>query len=191
MSKSRRKTGKGCKWREEEIEYIKTIVKGRLYSEISDMMNKKFGEKYRKYDRVIVKSFCVRRKINSGYDKNKNLEKRQGKQKIGTVIKNKDGYMVVKVKNGDRKEYHKNWIRKHKLIWEEYHGIKVPENHNIIFANGDKNDFSIENLVCVNRSVHCFLTAHKLRFNDIELTKTAINMAKLDLKLKQMENKNE
>lgn len=43
------------------------------------------------------------------------------------------------------------WVNKHIYLWEQAHQRKVPSNHFIIFADGNKSNFAIENLKCVSR----------------------------------------
>lgn len=68
---------------------------------------------------------------------------------VGTeIIDNKDGYHWIKVAEPD------TWRQKHHLIWEEANGQKVPEGCIIRFADGDKENFSPNNLICVSQSVN-------------------------------------
>lgn len=63
---------------------------------------------------------------------------------IGTESINKD-YVWIKVKddyNGGRK----NWKLKQIVVWEEYYG-KIPEGYKIIFCDGNKQNFDINNLL--------------------------------------------
>ena len=57
---------------------------------------------------------------------------------------------VIKTENG--------WQIKQNYIWEQHYG-KVPRNHVVIFADGDKTNFGIDNLRCVpNRT---FIKLHR------------------------------
>lgn len=90
---------------------------------------------------------------------------------IGSERIDKDGLVVIKV--AERK-----WMTKHKHLWEKEKG-PVPKGHVIIFANGDKRDFSSENLICVSRKQLMALNKNKLIKNDIEITKTGVILADL------------
>ncbi|MGT2397820.1 HNH endonuclease signature motif containing protein [Staphylococcus aureus] len=41
-----------------------------------------------------------------------------------------------------------NWKLYHHYVWEKYYG-EIPPKHGIIFLNGNKKDFRIENLAMI------------------------------------------
>lgn len=94
--------------------------------------------------------------------------------------KNDDlGFIYVKVCNGKR---NKNWIPKHRLIYEKEYG-PVPKGHKVIFADGNRNNFDINNLIMVSNAEELHLNKDGLRFNDKELTETGLNITKIKLKI--------
>ena len=40
-----------------------------------------------------------------------------------------------------------HWQSKHSLLWEQHHGRKVPKGHIVMFADGDRRNFDINNLM--------------------------------------------
>ena len=66
---------------------------------------------------------------------------------------NSEGYTEVRMAE-------RVFIGKHRLIWKQHYG-RIPEGHIIIFADGDKQNFAIENLVCVSRGDHAILNKNK------------------------------
>lgn len=84
----------------------------------------------------------------------------------------KRGYVTVKVGEPN------TWKRKHYLLWEKEHG-KLPGNHLIIFADGDKSNFDINNLLLVSRGQHTRLHRNNLLKDDTELTRTMLNLVKV------------
>lgn len=66
------------------------------------------------------------------------------KKPIGTLRITRDGYAIIKVADG-------RYIEKHRALWMEAHGA-IPAGHVIIFADGNRTNFAIENLVCVSRA---------------------------------------
>lgn len=62
---------------------------------------------------------------------------------------------VVRVKTGDGKN---GWKLKHELLWKKYHNAEIPENHIIIFADGNKRNFDKDNLICVDRSTQACIS---------------------------------
>ena len=77
------------------------------------------------------------------------------------------------------------WEYKQRVIWKEIHG-EIPDKHIIIFADGDKSNFDVDNLICVSRDELRQLNLHKLKKDDAELTKTGLNIAKIMIKLAEL-----
>lgn len=93
---------------------------------------------------------------------------------IGSERIGKDGHIFVKV--DDRK-----WMPKHRHLWEQEHG-PVPKNHVVIFANGNKRDFRLDNLILVSRAQLAVINKNKLIFDNPELTKTGVIISDLIMK---------
>ena len=95
-------------------------------------------------------------------------QQRQGKHnpyreryKIGDEIV-RAGYVYVKVADhampsADKKKqqelWNSNWKLKQVKIFEEHHKTKVGKNDVVIFLDGDKRNFDVENLCCINRAI--------------------------------------
>jgi hypothetical protein len=95
---------------------------------------------------------------------------------VGSERIDRDGYTMIKV------AYPNKWRLKHLVIWESFYG-KVPDNHVVIFLDGDIRNFDIDNLKLITRGENLFLNRKKLRFNDRGLTESAVNVAKLNSKI--------
>lgn len=68
---------------------------------------------------------------------------------IGYERISKDGYVEVKVKMRPSSPYcNDNFIPKHRLLWEAENG-PVPKGHKLIFADGDKTNISLDNLLLI------------------------------------------
>lgn len=99
----------------------------------------------------------------------------------------RDGYTYIKLTNN------KKWKLKHRWIWEQKYG-EIPADYVIIFADGNKKNFNIENLILVSRKELAVLNKNKLLRNNAELTNIGIAIAKIkiiiaDKKRKKEENK--
>ena len=94
------------------------------------------------------------------------------KMKVGEDAITTDGYVKTKIAEPDVWEY------KHKLIWTEAHG-PIPEKHSIIFADGNKLNLSIDNLLLVSKAELLMLNRKKLISENSELTKTGLNVVKV------------
>lgn len=88
---------------------------------------------------------------------------------------NDPGYLYVKVCDG---RGNKNWIPKQRVIYEQHYG-HIPPNHKIIFADGNRFNFDIDNLICISSSEELIMNRHNLRFKNSELTKTGTIIAKV------------
>lgn len=91
----------------------------------------------------------------------------------------KDGYTIIKIAEPNK------WMRKHRWIYEQKNG-KIPEDSTIIFADGNKDNFNIENLVLVSRAELAILVRCRLISSVPELTKTGLNIAKIKIKLAEI-----
>lgn len=116
--------------------------------------------------------------LNNGGEKGwfKKGQKPATVRPIGSERVDKDG--IIQIKANETK-----WMSKHKYIWESENG-PVPNGHVVIFANGDKRDFSLDNLVCVSRRQLVMINKNKLITKDEELTKTGVLLTELLLTIK-------
>lgn len=91
---------------------------------------------------------------------------------VGSERISKDGYIEVKVAEPNK------WRLKQRVVYEEAKG-KIPEGCTIIFLDGNKRNFDIDNLRCITRSELLYLNCNGLN-NSNEITETGILMARLD-----------
>ena len=190
-------------WSDEEKQYLAEITPGRGYKEIQSMMSCKFGFDYTHHQ---IKGAITRNKLNTGrtgrFEKGratwnkgtkgltkanvtsfKKGQKSHNYKPVGSERITKDGYCEIKVSDTGRR-----WRPKHVLIYEKHHG-KVPKGSAVIFLDGDKRNFDIDNLYLVTRSQLAMLNKNSLIQKDADLTKTAINVVDLMKKISAMEKK--
>ena len=190
-------------WSDEEKQYLAEITPGRGYKEIQSMMSCKFGFDYAHHQ---IKGAITRNKLNTGrtgrFEKGhatwnkgtkgltkanvtsfKKGQKSHNYKPVGSERITKDGYCEIKVSDTGRR-----WRPKHVLIYEKHHG-KVPKGSAVIFLDGDKRNFDIDNLYLVTRSQLAMLNKNSLIQKDAELTKTAINVVDLMKKISAIEKK--
>lgn len=104
-------------------------------------------------------------------------------REVGSERLNIDGYYEIKVAEPNK------WILKHKFIWEYING-KVPKGFKIIFADGDKKNFNIENLLLVSNEELLRLNRDGLYLKNKELTESGLVLTKLKINLnKKLKNK--
>lgn len=104
---------------------------------------------------------------------------------IGTERIGKGGYIEIKLQDG---KLNKNWEGKHRHLYKKYYG-EIPKNHIVIFADGNIRNFDKENLIVITKNENARLNQNKLRFDDAEITKSAINLTKLMIKTNEIVNK--
>ena len=190
-------------WSDEEKQYLAEITPGRGYKEIQSMMSCKFGFDYTHHQ---IKGAITRNKLNTGrtgrFEKGhatwnkgtkgltkanvtsfKKGQKSHNYKPVGSERITKDGYCEIKVSDTGRR-----WRPKHVLIYEKHHG-KVPKGSAVIFLDGDKRNFDIDNLHLVTRNQLAMLNKNSLIQKDAELTKTAINVVDLMKKISAIEKK--
>jgi hypothetical protein len=167
----------------EEDKFLIDNVKGITELELVNKFNKHFNLnlsyksiKNRKH-RLKIKN-KLKGGFKKGYDSNRFKLKKgdiaYNSVPIGTEVE-KDGYIWIKIKNGSGKQ---NWIQKHRLLWEQYHG-KIPKGYVLIFKDGNKKNITLDNLALVSRKELLILNDYELRFNKKEITESGINIAKL------------
>jgi len=101
----------------------------------------------------------------SGQIRSKRMTKRTSK-----------GNLYIRVFDEDSNT--EKWKSKAVLLWESHNG-PVPQGHVVIFADRDKNNFGISNLLLVNKRELFYMTRLGLICNDAEYTKTGAMMAKM------------
>jgi hypothetical protein len=93
---------------------------------------------------------------------------------IGTLIMKSDGYVWEKVREkGLPSRPWRLWEMKHRLVWESVHG-PIPKGYNIVFLDGDRWNFSIDNLKMVSKRQHATMCKLGLYTKDPELTQAGL-----------------
>lgn len=184
------------KYTDEMKQFILDNYKGRYNQELADLFNQKFNTNITSR---MIKSYKANNKLNSGltgkfrkgqtphnkgkkmpkevYEKVKHTMFAKGNvppnhRPVGSERISKDGYIEVKVAEPNK------WRLKQRVVYEEAKG-KIPEGCPIIFLDGNKRNFDIDNLRCVTRSELLYLNCNGLN-NSNEITETGILMARLD-----------
>lgn len=196
------------KWSEEEINFLREIYPHYPNKEVIEMLKDKFGietsrrnllnvkNRYNIPNKIIPNSGCYR-KGKEPWNKGKTMsEETKAKVKktwfkkgqipknhrpVGSTRIDKDGYKLIKIAEPNK------WVLYHRHLYEEAHREKLNKNEAVIFADGNKSNFDIDNLVKVSRANLLYLNNNKLIFDDPELTKTGVNVSKVAEKIRQRE----
>lgn len=91
---------------------------------------------------------------------------------VGSERITKDGYVEIKVSDPNK------WELKHRYIYEKEHG-KIPEGYNVMFADKNRMNLDIDNLILVSKSEDLIMNKNKLIFEKQELTRTGHLIAKV------------
>jgi len=153
------------------IQWLSKNVPGKSFEDITPLFNCRFRTNL---TITQIRSVCKYRGIKNG-----RIGRRKGRLKIGEerIFNRRVNILFVKVSEKRLKRLHSNasreggWIQKHWLIWEEAFGT-IPKRHIVIFADGNKRNFDIKNLLLVSYREHYYMAKNYLYSNDPELTKT-------------------
>lgn len=185
---------------EKQIEYLKNISKNRFVKDITVLFNAKFDTELSEGQ---IKGCLDRNNIRTGvntrftkghvaFNKGKKWDEYMQKEsqeksrkttfKKGNTISyvrelfteriDKDGYTYIKIEQPNK------WVLKHRWVYEKEYG-KIPENYNLIFADGNRRNFDLRNLVLVSDAELCIINKNNLMKEDAELTKTGVLIAKI------------
>lgn len=186
---------------EEIIQFIAENHAGIGPREMTNLLNETFGTNY---TNTQLKAYYGNRKLDSGlkgyFSKghvpaNKGVKGMGGWEPtqfkeghrpanwvpIGSERVNGDGYVDVKVLDGQKQ---KNWKGKHICIWEDHHG-PVPEGYAVIFGDGDRRNFDVDNLIAVSKGQLATLNRKGLIQKDADLTRTAIAVVDIIQKISE------
>jgi len=196
----------GCKvkavhsWTDEEKEYLKKVTPGHHHKEIQALLNKKFNLKLTASQ---VKGAIARFKLSTGlngqfkkgctsFNKGKKGLHSKGSEKtwfkkgkipvnrkpVGSEKVSANGYTFVKVAEPDK------WRLKQQIVWE-FNNQPIEKGHVVIFADGNKGNFDIKNLLLVSREKLLMMNRNNLIQDDAELTKTGAIVADVLIKISE------
>jgi hypothetical protein len=187
-------------WSEEEKEFLRQHYTNHSQRQLLDMFNERFNVAIgisqltgalRRYD---IKSGRTgqfnknQRAWNKGM-KGINLSGENGMKTqfkvghkphnykpVGTERVNGDDYVDIKIADPNK------WKAKHILVWEKEHG-PVPKGHAVIFGDGNRRNFSLDNLILVTRKQLVRLNQNHLIKDNTELTKMGLIIADIHSKI--------
>ena len=133
---------------DEQKQWLRENHHKYLIRDLSTKFNERFGTNKTS---DMIWGVCKERLnlTNSSYEYISNKEGFRGSHKPLLSERSDGEFTVVKVSQKGSKR--QQWIPKQRYIWEQHYGKKVPEDYRVIFLDGNKNNFSINNLACVDR----------------------------------------
>lgn len=192
------------KWSEKEEQWLTKNVKGITLKELTKRYNKKFNMNLsesaiaNRKNKLNLHSGITGGQFQKGqisWNKGKTWDEYMPKEsqersrkttfkkgsippnhrEIGSERLDSDGYILVKIQDG---KGHKNWTLKHRLIWESMYG-NIPTGYKVMFADGNKRNFDIKNLILVSNAEELIMNQNKFIKNNADLTKVGLNIARI------------
>lgn len=180
----------------EQVDFLREKASGRSIDALRLLFNKRFGLDYG-YNRI--RTACKSRGICCGvvtrfkpghvpHNKGKKFafggqetQFKKGQRPVnyrpvGSERVSVDGYTEVKIADP------KTWKMKHVVEWEKENG-PVPKGHVVIFADGNKTNFALDNLLLITRRVLAVINKRGGIQADPELTRLAVAQAMVDIKI--------
>lgn len=157
--------------------YLLEHGKEHTTKEWVDILNLKYNETFNLGD---IQRYFARHHIE--YKKHKNMQRDMGKLvPIGTeYIKPKENMTLVKVAKN-------KWVYKQRLVYEKYYNVKLNSDDFIIFLDGNRQNFNIDNLKLIKRCDSAYMLSNRLFSTDKEVTNTGTMVARLYYKIKDKE----
>jgi 3,4-dihydroxy-2-butanone 4-phosphate synthase len=184
-----------------EIRFIKKMVTGRSYAELTALFNAKFGFNF---NVKRISSTIKRLGLSNGRDtrfhsgqvshnKGKKGYYSPGSEKgwfkpghpgykinempVGGEHIDAYGYVQIKYSDNPGSAKHR-WKGKHVIIWEKING-KVPKGHVVIFADRNRRNFKVDNLLLVARKELVRMNQMKLITTNKKLTEAGLKIARV------------
>lgn len=151
--------------------WLKENASGTRNEKLTEMFNKHFNMNVTIGQ---IKKFKNFHHISSGF-KSCSLP-------IGSEREGKKGYILVKIAQPNV------WLEKQRYIYESMYG-SIPSGHRVIFADNNKRNFDINNLILVSDAEALIMNTRKLRYDNADLTKTGAIIAKIIDKTNKLQHK--
>lgn len=192
---------------DEIVQFIKDNYLGLHTYELTDLVNKRFNRSFTdKQIRALKNRYKLTSGIKAGHRKGEPTwnkgKKATGKhlenlksyafksgnipsnaRQIGDEYVDPRGYTYVKVSN-DPGRFSKRWKPKAVVIYERNFG-PIPEGYAVIFGDGDRTNFDINNLVLVSIEELLWLNRKDGIYDDSDLTKVSALVARLDCTIRK------
>jgi len=147
---------------EEQLQFVARAFEGRRIKELADMFNERFSPPVTHGQ---MRYLVHRRRARTVYAAGFNTTSYAKRSLCPKTLK------FVKTEGGGRRP-------KHLVLWEDTHG-KVPQGHFVIFADGDRRNVTLDNLLLVTRAEAVSLGWQRLVSSDAGLTKLGLAVVRL------------
>ena len=188
---------KYIKYTEEEKQFLTDYIPGHHHSETVAA----FSAKFRPILEKQVKAYARNHKILTGFrgsegmpSWNKGMEYQPRGRSVETQFRpghipnnwkpigseriDTDGFTMVKVAEPNK------WKSKQRHIWELING-PIDRSEIVIFLDGNKQNFDIDNLRCISRRIHGVINHKHLAYHDAQTFEVACLSARLSLEISE------
>jgi len=186
---------------QEQLDYLRSIAYKRSRAEIAYMFNEKYNQTRsvkaigNVMSRNKIKNYMQGEKtrFKKGYkpwNKNKKgimlsdgktcFQENNTARRVPVGSEQRKGdFLLIKVANPDI------WKYKHRHVWEQFNG-EIPENHAVLFKDGNKHNCDIDNLFLSKRQVASSVARQNLQTDDPDLNLATHKAIELDLKVREL-----
>ena len=197
------------KYQDNHLNYLKKIVPGTPYKIVLEKFNKRFGFSI---SLKALRAVCKKYRIQNGYlgyFEKGHVPFNKGNKgcyfsgcevswfkpghsphntlPIGSERITEYDYVEVKYSNRPGSPS-KRWKGKHVMIWEEKNG-PVPKGHVILFADRNKRNFDLNNLILVSRRELAVINRWGSTFENKDLTQASKTIAALRIQIADRKRK--
>lgn len=176
--------------------FIEANYRGTGHQQMADLIKNRFGREYTKQQ---IKSYYANHNLNSGrsghfvkgqpshnkgvkmspevYEKIKATMFKPGSRphnanEVGDIVLATTGYYKIKVAEPNV------WEFCHIRAWQQAHGV-VPEGMMVSFKDGNRENWSLENLMLITKGENATINNMHLRYDRAELTESGLLVAKI------------
>lgn len=188
---------------EEQKQFIRDNVSGRSRNELARLFNRAFGT-----DLSPIRIASTIKRLGLATGRDGRFTKGQtswNKGRLGTHFSpatefkkgnlpanhrpcgaeriNVDGYIEIKVAEP------KHWRAKHRYLWEQANG-QIPSGHALIFADGNRLNTNLDNLILVTRGELAVLNKGTLPIGGSrEITEASLQVARLKIAMQSIKKR--
>lgn len=153
--------------------YLKENVSKMSIRQITENVNNLFNCNY---SQDSIKNIAYKLNLRF-YNKIGHLTK--DKKPIGHEIITTNGFIIIKVAEPNK------YRLKQRVVWEQYYKQEIPKDKMIIFADGDRTNCDINNLLLVDKRIPIMLTKYNFHKHSPEITKAGVTICEAQLAIKQ------
>ena len=168
----------GLTYSKEMYEFLQKNASSHTIKELVKLLKEKFNIEI---ENKRLAQYCIQMKIPYKYEKPKKSHSNKSTPN-GTIVTKTDGdYLKIKTRN------HK-WEYLQRKIYEDYYGIKLPEDVYVVFLDQNKRNFDIKNLKAISRRSSAIMAKDGLFSIEPKVTKLGHLNSKLKIKIKEINN---